>query len=131
MRLPVVAPHTHQWSSPMGKSAERPEALATFAEASRHDGKKPDDLGLKADENTKPIPTSSKDKDRAATKVLQEGVTHEDKGSREAIDKLPDRIVDSRKGDKTNTSREQDDEATRIQDADTRDGQEGQGDRRG
>ena len=83
----------------MDKSAERPEALATFAKASRHDGVKPDDVGLTADESTKPIPTSSKQKDRAATKVLQEGVTHEDKGSREAIDKLPDRIIESRKGD--------------------------------
>lgn len=115
----------------MGNSAERPEALATFAKASRHDGVKPDDLGLTADESTKPIPTNSKDKDRAATKVLQEGVTHKDKGSREAIDKLPDRIIESREGDKTNTSREQDDDATRTQGADTRDGQEGQGDKRG
>ena len=57
----------------MGNSAERPEALATFAKASRHDGVKPEDLGLAADQSTKPIPTSSKDKDRAATKVLQEG----------------------------------------------------------
>jgi len=111
----------------MGKSAQRPEALATFAEASRHDGKKPDDLGLKADENTKPIPASSKEKDRAATKVLQEGVTHEDKGSREAIDKLPDRIVESRKGDTPQSS----DDESHIQKSDTRKGQEGQGDRRG
>lgn len=115
----------------MGNAAERPEALATFAKASRHDGVKPDDLGLTADESTKPIPTSSKDKDRAATKVLQEGVTHKDKGAREAIDKLPDRVLESRKGDKTDTSRETDDEATQTQHADTRDGQEGQGDRRG
>ncbi len=113
----------------MDKSAERPEALATFAKASRHDGVKPDDVGLTADESTKPIPTSSKDKDRAATKVLQEGVTHQDKGSREAIDKLPDRIVESRKGD-TPQSYAGDDES-HVQTADTRKGQEGQGDRRG
>jgi hypothetical protein len=75
---------------------ERPEALATFAEASRADGKKPDDLGLVADKNTKPIPTDSKMKDKAATKVLQEGVTHKDKGAEEAIDRLPDRIIESR-----------------------------------
>ena len=111
----------------MDKSAERPEALATFAKASRHDGVKPDDLGLTADESTKPIPTSSKAKDRAATKVLQEGVTHQDKGSREAIDKLPDRIIESRKGDALDQSA---DDHDHIQKADTRDGQQGQGDRR-
>jgi len=111
----------------MGESAERPEALATFAEASRHDGKKPDDLGLKADDKTKPIPTSSKDKDRAATKVLQEGVSHTDKGSREAIDKLPDRIVESRGGDTV----AKDDDGSHLQTSDARKGQEGQGDRRG
>ena len=75
---------------------ERPEALATFAEAARDKGKKPDDIGLVANENTRPIPTDSKKKDDAATKVLQEGVTHEDKGAEEAIDKLPDRIIESR-----------------------------------
>lgn len=114
----------------MGNSAERPEALATFAKASRHDGVKPDDLGLIADESTKPIPTNSKDKDRAATKVLQEGVTHKDKGSRKAIDKLPDRIIESRKGDNLKSGDHRDDES-QIQKADTRKGQEGQGDRRG
>ena len=111
----------------MGKSTERPEALATFAKASRHDGVKPDELGFAADESTKPIPTSSKQKDRAATKVLQEGVTREDRGSREAIDKLPDRIIESRKGD----TLQNDDDASHLQKADTRKGQEGQGDRRG
>jgi hypothetical protein len=111
----------------MGKSAERPEALATFAKASRHEGVKPDDVGLTADTGTKPIPTSSKEKDRAATKVLQQGVTHKDKGSREAIDKLPDRIIESRSGDHQSRP----DDTEHIQDVDTRDGEEGQGDRRG
>ena len=78
------------------KRALQPESLATFAEASRADGKKPEELGLTADSHTAPIPTSSKKKDRAATKVLQEGVTHEDRGSRQAIDRLPDRIIESR-----------------------------------
>jgi hypothetical protein len=78
------------------RKKERPEALATFAEASRSDGKKPDDLGLVADENTAPILTDSKMKDKAARKVLQEGVTGEDKGAEAAIDRLPDRIIESR-----------------------------------
>jgi hypothetical protein len=80
------------------KKGQRPEALATFAEAARHDGVKPSKLGLTADKHTEPIPTNSKDKDIAATKVLQEGVTGEDKGAEEAIDKLPDRILESRRG---------------------------------
>lgn len=54
-------------------------------------------LGLTADSETAPIPTNSKAKDAAATKVLQEGVTGEDHGAHAAIEKLPDRIVDSRK----------------------------------
>jgi hypothetical protein len=82
--------------SDTNKSKERPEALATFAEAARHKGQKPDDLGLNANENTKPIPTPPKKKQDAATKVLREGVYHKDQGAEEAIDKLPDRIVESR-----------------------------------
>ncbi len=54
---------------------------------------------LFADDETAPIPTDSKLKDDAATRVLEEGATGEDKGSEEAIDKLPDRIVDSRNAD--------------------------------
>ena len=75
---------------------ERPEALATFAEAARQKGKKPEDLGLEADENTAPIPTDPDKKQEAATKVLHEGATGEDTGAEEAIDRLPDRIIKSR-----------------------------------
>ena len=78
------------------RKKEMPESLATFAEASRKGGEKPKDLGLEADRHTKPIPTDSKKKDEAATKVLQEGATRTDKGADEAIDELPDRIVESR-----------------------------------
>jgi hypothetical protein len=75
---------------------ERPEALATFAEASRHDGKKPDDLGLKADRHTAPVPADTDKKQEAATKILHKGATGEDAGVEEAIDDLPDRIIESR-----------------------------------
>jgi hypothetical protein len=82
---------------PMTKSQkQRPEALATFAEASRKGGKKPDDLGVEADDNTEPIPTDPKKKQRAATKVLHKGATGEDTGVEEAIEDLPDRIIESR-----------------------------------
>ena len=77
-------------------SKQRPEALAQFAETARTEKKK-DRPGLVADKATSPIPTHSKEKDDAATKVLQEGVTGEDHGAEEAVDKLPDRIIESRK----------------------------------
>lgn len=112
----------------MSKNAQ-PEALATFAKASRNDGKKPEELGLTADKGTEPIPTSSKTKDRAATKVLQEGVTHQDKGSRQVIDKLPDRIIESRTNEDLD-NRAEPDNPTTLQSSDTRGGFEGQGDRR-
>jgi hypothetical protein len=73
---------------------ERPEALAAFAKSSRSPKKVK--VSLVATDETTPIPTDSKDKDVAATKVLQEGVTGTDHGAEEAIDKLPDRIIESR-----------------------------------
>lgn len=75
---------------------QRPEALAQFAETART-SKKKDRPGLVADKGNAPIPTDSKAKDEAATKVLQEGATGEDHGAEEAIDKLPDRIRESGK----------------------------------
>jgi hypothetical protein len=80
----------------MKTTKQRPEALAAFAEAARSDDNKSKNLGLFATPNTAPIPTDSEQKDDAATKVLQEGVTGEDHGAEEAIDKLPDRIIESR-----------------------------------
>ncbi|HUF43727.1 MAG TPA: hypothetical protein VMN43_00150 [Aestuariivirgaceae bacterium] len=75
---------------------QQPEALATFAEASRKGGKKPDDLGLEADKHTAPIPTDPDKKQRTAAKVLHEGATGKDEGVEEAVDDLPDRIIKSR-----------------------------------
>ena len=69
---------------------QRPEALATFAEAARADGRKPVEIGLTATPDTAPIPTDSAEKDRAATKVLQRGVTGQDAGADAAVDALPD-----------------------------------------
>jgi hypothetical protein len=74
---------------------EQPEALAAFAVSAR--SKKKVKTTLTATEQTAPIATDSKKKDRAATKVLQEGVTGADQGAEEAIDELPDRIIESRK----------------------------------
>ena len=71
----------------------QPEALARFAESARNDDSKPDKPGLKADKQTKPIPTDPKLKQVAATKVLREGVMHRDEGAEEAIEKLPDRTA--------------------------------------
>jgi hypothetical protein len=76
---------------------QRPEALAQFAETARTKKSK-ERPGLVADKDTAPIPTDSKAKDDAATKVLQEGATGEDHGAEAAIDRLPDRIIESRHG---------------------------------
>ncbi|KQU50636.1 hypothetical protein ASG72_12245 [Bosea sp. Leaf344] len=69
--------------------------MATFAAAARADGKKPDENGLEATEETDALPTASEAKAEAATKVLREGVLHRDEGADEAIDALPDRTRDS------------------------------------
>jgi hypothetical protein len=71
---------------------EQPEALATFAAAAIHAGKKPGNVGLTATKETAAIPTNPGDKVDAATKVLREGVLGTDQGAEAAIDKLPDRI---------------------------------------
>jgi hypothetical protein len=78
-------------------SGQQPEALATFAEAARSDGKKPDDIGLTATPDTAPVPTDSRQKDEAATKVLRRGATGEDEGVEEAVDALPDRTSEEPK----------------------------------
>lgn len=75
--------------------ARQPEALATFAAAARADGKKPDEIGLEATEETDALHASSEAKAKAATKVLREGVLHRDEGADDAIDALPDRTRDS------------------------------------
>lgn len=75
---------------------QRPEALAQFAETARTDRKK-DKPGLIADQATSPIPMDPEAKDEAATKVLQEGATGEDHGAEAAVDRLPDRILESRR----------------------------------
>jgi hypothetical protein len=73
------------------------EALATFAASARNDGKKPKDIGLEATPETEGLPTDSEKKADAATKVLREGVLHNDQGADEAIDALPDRTRDAGK----------------------------------
>jgi hypothetical protein len=78
------------------RKKQQPEALAKFTESARAKAKTPDKTTLTATENTAPIPTDSKKKDEAATKVLREGVRKTDEGADEAIDRLPDRIVESR-----------------------------------
>lgn len=72
----------------------QPEALAKFGEAARNDQGQAEKPGLFADEESSPIPTDPKLKQDAATKVLREGVYHNEQGADEAIKKLPDRILD-------------------------------------
>jgi hypothetical protein len=79
---------------------QRPEALAQFAESARR-GERAGVQGLMATQVTAPIPTDSKAKDEAAAKILAEGATGEDRGSEEAIEHLPDRILDTQGKDNT------------------------------
>ena len=81
---------------------ERPEALAQFAESARR-GERAGVQGLTATQATAPIPTESKAKDEAAAKVLAEGATGQNQGSEEAIEHLPDRILDTQDKDNTPT----------------------------
>jgi hypothetical protein len=71
----------------------QPEALAKLAQVSRNDEGEPVNEGVLASKETAAIPTNPKLKQDAATKVLNEGVTHHDQGAKEAIDKLPDRTA--------------------------------------
>src|SRR4051794_9228053 len=75
------------------KGKGQPEALATFAAAARNNGKKPEDIGLKATQTTKAVPTSPEAKAEAATRILQEGVTGRKHGAEAAVDALPDRAA--------------------------------------
>ena len=75
------------------RRAQRPEALAQFAQSAR-DGeespKKPT-----ADEETAPRTDLNADKHEVATRLLNEGAEGEHPDPHEeGVDKLPDRIID-------------------------------------
>ena len=76
---------------------DQPEALATFAASARNDGKKPENIGLHATDETEALPADPKQKTDAATKVLREGVLHRKQGAEAAVDALPDRTRDAQK----------------------------------
>lgn len=69
----------------------QPEALATFAAAAKTGGKKPEERGLAAAPRTAPLRGDLAQEADAATKVLREGVTHQDQGAAPAVRALPDR----------------------------------------
>ncbi|MGE3873075.1 MAG: hypothetical protein AB7F74_08975 [Parvibaculaceae bacterium] len=75
---------------------ERPEALAQFAESARK-GEREGVKGVAATKATEPIPTDPKAKDDAATRILAEGATGKDMDAEEAVEELPDRILESQK----------------------------------
>jgi hypothetical protein len=74
-----------------GKHGQQPEALATFAEAARHRGKKPDDISLTATRATSPLPGDLDREEEAAAKILSENATGRDKGGKAAARNPPDR----------------------------------------
>ncbi|MBV8962935.1 MAG: hypothetical protein JOY67_23185 [Hyphomicrobiales bacterium] len=79
------------------KRGQQPEALATFAEASRHGGKKPDDIGFEATRASGPLPGDLDQEEQAAAKVLNEGATGQNRGGKKAAKDLPDRTRTVRK----------------------------------
>ena len=78
-----------------GKAGEQPEALAAFGKAARSGGVTPP-KSLYADAETKPVSTDPKKKADAATRVLREGVLHDDEGAAKAVRALPDRAMKSK-----------------------------------
>jgi hypothetical protein len=79
------------------RRGQQPEALATFAEASRHGGKKPDDIGLEATGASGPLPGNLEKEEETAAKILNEDATGQDKGGKKAAKDLPDRTRTARK----------------------------------
>ncbi|QCI67222.1 hypothetical protein [Phreatobacter stygius] len=101
-----AAPKTTKAKTTTAKTdGQQPESLATFGAAARKGGKKPADVGLVATSETAPIPASLKAKQKAATKVLQRGVTGKDRGADKAAKALPDRTRKGAKGTKGATTR--------------------------
>ena len=72
-------------------ASRQPEALATFAAASRSAAKVSPNGGLEITDDTAPVPNDLAAQHDAATKVLREGVLKTDEGAMEAVDALPDR----------------------------------------
>lgn len=83
--------------TPSEDASRQPEALATFAAASRTTTKVSPNGGLEVTKETAPIPADLAAQHDAATKVLREGVLKKDQGAMKAVDALPDR---TRSGDK-------------------------------
>ena len=76
---------------------ERPESLAQFAQSVRQKNSDKAPKPLQADEHTAPIPTSNREKHQVATELLQQGALEEEPDPQDAgVEKLPDRIIDSR-----------------------------------
>ena len=72
-------------------ASRQPEALATFAAASRSEAKVSPNGGLEVTTETAPMPNDLKAQHDAATKILRKGVLKKDEGATEAVDALPDR----------------------------------------
>jgi hypothetical protein len=73
------------------KRGQQPEALATFGEAARHGGKKPDDIGFEATRASGPLPGDLDEEEATAAKILNEDATGQEKAGKKAAHDLPDR----------------------------------------
>ena len=73
------------------QAPQNPEALATFAETARNDGRRPKDHPDQATQETAPIAANPKAKDEAARQVLRAGIDHAPERAQPAVDAVPDR----------------------------------------
>ena len=77
-------------------SKVQPESLAEFAESARHQETDGEAKNLTANKHTTPIPTDNANKHSAATEILRKAVEDGKHDPSEEVDKLPDRIIESR-----------------------------------
>ncbi len=77
--------------TPSEAASRQPEALATFAAASRSDDKVSPNGGLEVTNDTAPLENDLAAQHDAATRILREGVLKTDEGAMNAVDDLPDR----------------------------------------
>jgi len=73
------------------QDGQQPEALRSLKSAANAGSQKPQEQGLEARADTKPIPAPLEQEQDAAAKVLQEGVEKNPQGMDDAARKAPER----------------------------------------
>jgi hypothetical protein len=73
------------------KDGQQPEALRSLKSAAKAGSQKPQEQGLEARGDTKPIPAPLEQEQDTAAKVLREGVKKNPQGMEDAARKAPER----------------------------------------